>query len=153
LSMLMTRRPDEVRLVLIDPKNGVEMECFSKVPHLMCPIIADMKKAEAVLAWAVDKMEERYDLLRRGRGANDAGYNELAPDDLLRRVAPADDEERARTPVRMPYIVVVIDEMADLIMQFKKEVEGYIIRLAQKSRAAGIHLVLATQKPTVDVIT
>jgi S-DNA-T family DNA segregation ATPase FtsK/SpoIIIE len=153
LSILMTRRPDDARLILIDPKNGVEMECFSKVPHLMCPIIADMKKAEAVLAWAVDKMEERYDLLRRARVRSIAGYNELSAKELMHRIAPIDDDERARIPEKMSYIVVVIDEMADLMMQFKKEVEGYIIRLAQKSRAAGIHLVLATQKPTVDVIT
>jgi S-DNA-T family DNA segregation ATPase FtsK/SpoIIIE len=153
LSLLMTRRPDEVRMILIDPKSGVEMECYSRVPHLMSPIIADMKKAEAVLAWAVDKMEERYDLLRRARVRNIAAYNEVKPDELLRRINPIDDEERQRIPERMGYIVIVIDEMADLMMQFKKEVEGYIIRLAQKSRAAGIHLILATQKPTVDVIT
>jgi S-DNA-T family DNA segregation ATPase FtsK/SpoIIIE len=152
LSLLMTRRPDEVRMVLIDPKR-VEMECYSKVPHLMSPIIEDMKKAEAVLAWAVDKMEERYDLLRRARVRNIAAYNELAPSEIVRRTNPIDDEERKRIPERMSYIVIVIDEMADLMMQFKKEVEGYIIRLAQKSRAAGIHLILATQKPTVDVIT
>jgi S-DNA-T family DNA segregation ATPase FtsK/SpoIIIE len=152
LSLLMTRRPDEVRMVLIDPKR-VEMECYSKVPHLMSPIIEDMKKAEAVLAWAVDKMEERYDLLRRARVRNMASYNDLSPAEILRRVNPLDDEERQRIPERMSYIVIVIDEMADLMMQFKKEVEGYIIRLAQKSRASGIHLILATQKPTVDVIT
>jgi S-DNA-T family DNA segregation ATPase FtsK/SpoIIIE len=153
LSILMTRRPDEVKLVLIDPKNGVEMQCYSKVPHLMSPLVTDMKKAEAVLAWAVDKMEERYDLLRRARVRSIAGYNELRPDEILRRVKPADDEDRARIPEKMPYVVIVIDEMADLVMQMKKEVEGHIIRLAQKSRAAGIHLILATQKPTVDVIT
>ncbi|MFO0877484.1 MAG: DNA translocase FtsK 4TM domain-containing protein [Gemmataceae bacterium] len=153
LSLLMSRRPDELRMILMDPKRGVEMECFSRVPHLMCPIIDDMKKAEAVLAWAVDKMEERYDLLRRARVRNIAGYNELSTEELLRRVQPLDDEERQRIPERMSYIVMVIDEMSDLMMQFKKEVEGYIVRLAQKSRAAGIHLVLATQKPTVDVIT
>lgn len=153
LSLLMTRRPDEVRMVLIDPKSGVEMQWCSRVPHLMSPIIEDMKKAEAVLAWAVDKMEERYDLLRRARVRNIAGYNELSSAELIRRIQPADEEERKRIPERMSFIVIVIDEMADLMMQFKKEVEGHIIRLAQKSRAAGIHLVLATQKPTVDVIT
>src|SRR5262249_15403157 len=84
---------------------------------------------------------------------NIAAYNELKPEEIVRRVQPVDDEERKRIPERMSYVVIVIDEMADLMMQFKKEVEGYIIRLAQKSRAAGNHLVLATQKPTVDVIT
>jgi S-DNA-T family DNA segregation ATPase FtsK/SpoIIIE len=153
MSLLMTRRPDETKLVLIDPKGGVEMECYSRVPHLMSPIIADMKKAEAVLAWAVDKMEERYDLLRRARVRSVSAYNELGHEEILRRVQPADDEERRRVPERMCYIVIVIDEMADLMMQMKREVEGHVIRLAQKSRAAGIHLILATQKPTVDVVT
>jgi S-DNA-T family DNA segregation ATPase FtsK/SpoIIIE len=153
LSILMTRRPDEVKMIMLDPKGGVEMEVYSKIPHLMHPIVTDMKKSEAILAWAVDKMEERYDLLRRARVRNIAGYNELKPDEILRRVKPEDDEERKQVPPHMPYIVIVIDEMADLMLQMKKEVEGHIIRLAQKSRAAGIHLVVATQKPTVDVIT
>jgi S-DNA-T family DNA segregation ATPase FtsK/SpoIIIE len=151
LSLLMTRRPDEVKLILIDPK-AVEMECYSRVPHLMSPIIADMKKAEAVLAWAVDKMEERYDLLRRARVRSIAAYNELGGEEALRRIKP-EEEEKGRIPERLPYIVIVIDEMADMMMQMKREVEGHIIRLAQKSRAAGIHLILATQKPTVDVVT
>src|SRR5205814_389759 len=112
-----------------------------------------MEKAEAILSWAVDKMDERYDLLKRARVRNLAGYNELSPEEIQRRLAPADDEERSHIPDRMPYIVIFIDEFADLIMRMRKEIEGHIIRLAQKSRAAGIHLVLATQKPTVDVIT
>jgi S-DNA-T family DNA segregation ATPase FtsK/SpoIIIE len=153
LSILMTRRPDEVKMIMLDPKGGVEMEVYGKIPHLMHPIVTDMKKSEAILAWAVDKMEERYDLLRRARVRNIAGYNELKADEILRRVKPEDDEERKQIPLQLPYIVIVIDEMADLILQMKKEVEGHIIRLAQKSRAAGIHLVVATQKPTVDVIT
>jgi S-DNA-T family DNA segregation ATPase FtsK/SpoIIIE len=153
LSMLMTRRPDEVKLIMIDPKNGVEMEQYGRIPHLMHPIVIDMKKAEAILAWAVDKMEERYDLLRRARVRNLAAYNDLKPGEVRRRLGDLDPEERDRVSGRMPYIVIVIDEMADLMMMMKKEVEGHIIRLAQKSRAAGIHLVVATQKPTVDVIT
>jgi S-DNA-T family DNA segregation ATPase FtsK/SpoIIIE len=152
LSMLMTRRPDAVKMIMIDPKM-VEMIEYSKIPHLMHPIVKDMKKAEAILSWAVDKMEERYDLLSRARVRNSAGYNELAYDEILRRVGPADEEERAQIPERMPSIVIFVDELADLMMTMKKEVEGHIIRLAQKSRAAGIHLVVATQKPTVDVIT
>jgi S-DNA-T family DNA segregation ATPase FtsK/SpoIIIE len=153
LSLLMTRRPDEVRMIMIDPKNGVELQEYSRLPHLMHPIVTDMKKSEAILAWAVDKMEERYDLLRRARVRNIAGYNELGPKEVLRRLAPADEEERRRVPSPMPYVVIIIDEFADLIMMLRKEIEGHVIRLAQKSRAAGIHLVLATQKPTVDVIT
>jgi S-DNA-T family DNA segregation ATPase FtsK/SpoIIIE len=152
LSMLMTRRPDEVKMVMIDPK-WTELSGYGKIPHLMHPVVKDMKKAEAILAWAVDKMEERYELLSRARVRSIAAYNELSPGEVLRRVAPEDEEERRRIPEKMPYIVIIIDEMADLMMMMKKEVEGHIIRLAQKSRAAGIHLVVATQKPTVDVIT
>ena len=152
LSMLMTRRPDELKMIMIDPKV-VELSQFGAVPHLMHPVINDMKKAEAVLAWAVDKMEERYDLLARARVRNIASYNELKHDEIVRRLKPADDADRAAIPDRMPYIVIFLDEMADLIMMMRKEVEGHIIRLTQKSRAAGIHLVLATQRPSVDVIT
>jgi S-DNA-T family DNA segregation ATPase FtsK/SpoIIIE len=152
LTMLMTRRPDEVRMIMIDPKM-LELSEYGRIPHLMHPVVKDMKKAEAILAWAVDKMEERYDILSRARVRSIAGYNELDPDEIYRRLDVADDEERARIPPRMPYIVIFVDEMNDLMMTMKKEVEGHIIRLAQKSRAAGIHLVVATQKPTVDVIT
>lgn len=152
LSILMTRRPDQVRMIMIDPKM-LEMSEYGKVPHLMHPVVKDMKKAEAILAWAVDKMEERYDLLSRARVRNIAAYNELPLDEIYRRVKPADEDERKRIPERMPFIVIFVDEMNDLMMMMKKEVEGHIIRLAQKSRAAGIHLVVATQKPTVDVIT
>jgi S-DNA-T family DNA segregation ATPase FtsK/SpoIIIE len=152
LSLLMTRRPDEVKLVMIDPKM-LELSEYGRIPHLIHPVVKDMKKAEAILSWAVDKMEERYDLLSRARVRNIAAYNELGHKEVLRRVAPEDEEERRRIPERMPYVVIFIDEMADLILMMRKEVEGHIIRLAQKSRAAGIHLVVATQKPTVDVIT
>jgi S-DNA-T family DNA segregation ATPase FtsK/SpoIIIE len=152
LSILMTRRPDEVKMIMIDPKM-LELSEYGKIPHLMHPIVKDMKKAEAILAWAVDKMEERYDLLSRVRVRGIAGYNELSPAEIHRRLGPLDDEERKHVPDRMPYIIIFVDEMGDLMMTMRKEVEGHIIRLAQKSRAAGIHLVVATQKPTVDVIT
>jgi DNA segregation ATPase FtsK/SpoIIIE, S-DNA-T family len=151
LSILMTRRPDEVKMIMIDPKM-LEMSEYGKVPHLMHPVVKDMKKAEAILAWAVDKMEERYDLLSRARVRNLAQYNELGMEEIQRRVQP-DEEERERIPEKMPFIVIVIDEFGDLIMQTKREAETYIIRLAQKARAAGIHLVLATQRPTVDIVT
>jgi S-DNA-T family DNA segregation ATPase FtsK/SpoIIIE len=152
LSMLMTRTPDEVKLILIDPKM-LELSEYGRIPHLMHPVVKDMKKAEAILAWAVDKMEERYDLLSRARVRGIAGYNELTPAEIHRRVQPADEDEAKRLIHPMPYIVIVIDEFGDLMMMMKKEVESHIIRLAQKSRAAGIHLILATQKPTVDVVT
>ncbi len=153
LSLLMTRRPDEVRMLMIDPKM-VELSPYRRIPHLMHPVITDMKKAEAVLAWAVDKMEERYDLLARCGVRHLDGFNKLGRDEVLDRLGlEEDDLEAEEIPERMPFIVIVADEMADLMMSAGKDVEGHIIRLAQKSRAVGIHLVLATQKPTVDVIT
>jgi S-DNA-T family DNA segregation ATPase FtsK/SpoIIIE len=152
LSLLMTRAPEECKLILIDPKM-LELSEYGRIPHLMHPVVKDMKKAEAILGWAVDKMEERYDLLSRARVRGIAGYNELTPAEIHRRVQPADEEEAKRLVHPMPYIVIVIDEFGDLMMMMKKEVEAHIIRLAQKSRAAGIHLILATQKPTVDVVT
>lgn len=151
-SILMTRRPDEVRMLLIDPKM-VELSQYANIPHLMHPVVTDMRKAEAILGWAVEKMEERYQLLARAGVRHVSVYNQLGEEELMDRIRPADDQERQQIPSHMPYIVIVADEMADLMMTAAKEVEGHIIRLAQKSRAVGIHLVLATQKPTVDVIT
>ncbi|MFN0051807.1 MAG: DNA translocase FtsK [Planctomycetales bacterium] len=153
LSMLMSRTPDQIKMLMIDPKM-VELSPYKRVPHLMHPVITDMKKAEAVLAWAVDKMEERYDILARCGVRHLDSYNELGREQILKRLAlDVDSEEAAQIPDKMPYIVIIADEMADMMMTSGKDVEGHIIRLAQKSRAVGIHLVLATQKPTVDVIT
>ena len=151
-SMVMTRRPDEVKMLMIDPKM-VELSPYKKLPHLMHPVVTDMRKAEAILAWAVEKMEERYALLARAGVRHVSGYNQLGEEELLDRIQPETDEERSSIPRHLPYVVIIADEMADLMMTSAKEVEGHIIRLAQKSRAVGIHLVLATQKPTVDVIT
>ena len=152
VSMLMTRRPDEVRMLMIDPKM-VELSPYKTLPHLMHPVVTDMRKAEAILAWAVEKMEERYALLARAGVRHISVYNQLGEEELMDRLQPENDEERAQIPQHLPYIVIVADEIADLMMTAGKEVEQHIIRLAQKSRAVGIHLVLATQKPTVDVIT
>jgi len=152
LSLLLTRRPDECRMILIDPKK-VELSDYAHIPHLMTPVVKDEKKAEAILAWAVDKMEERYEWLHRARVRNIASYNELPYEEAVRRINPDNEEERRNIPRKMPYIMILIDEVGDLMMKMKKEIEGNIILLAQKSRAAGIHLILATQKPTVDVIT
>ena len=151
-SMIMTRRPDEVRMLMIDPKM-VELSPYKNLPHLMHPVVTDMKKAEAILAWAVEKMDERYHLLARAGVRHLSGYNQLGEEELMERIRPENDDERRQIPTHMPYIVIVADELADLMMTSAKEVETHIIRLAQKSRAVGIHLVLATQKPTVDVIT
>ncbi|MDA0588020.1 MAG: DNA translocase FtsK [Planctomycetota bacterium] len=153
LSILATRTPDQVRMLMIDPKM-VELSPYKRIPHLMHPVITDMKKAEAVLAWAVDKMEERYDLLARCGVRHLDSYNKLDHSKRLERLGiDPESPDADDVPDRMPYIVIVADEMADMMMTSGKDVEGHIIRLAQKSRAVGIHLVLATQKPTVDVIT
>ncbi|QDV24323.1 FtsK/SpoIIIE family DNA translocase [Aureliella helgolandensis] len=151
-SILMTKKPDEVRMLMIDPKM-VELSGYGRLPHLMHPVVTDMKKAEAILAWAVDKMEERYSLLARAGVRHLTSYNELGREELLDRLKPESAEEEEAIPDHLPFIVIVADEMADLMMTAGKEVEQHIIRLAQKSRAVGIHLILATQKPTVDVIT
>lgn len=151
-SILMTKRPDEVRMLMIDPKM-VELSGYARLPHLMHPVVTDMKKAEAILAWAVDKMQERYSLLARAGVRHLVNYNQLDREELLERLKPETEEEADAIPDHLPFIVIVADEMADLMMTAGKEVEQHIIRLAQKSRAVGIHLILATQKPTVDVIT
>jgi S-DNA-T family DNA segregation ATPase FtsK/SpoIIIE len=151
-SILMTRRPDEVRMLMIDPKM-VELSGYGRLPHLMHPVVTDMRKAEAILAWAVEKMEERYALLARAGVRHISSYNQLGEEELMERLQPENEEERASIPQQLPFIVIVADEIADLMMTAGKEVEQHIIRLAQKSRAVGIHLILATQKPTVDVIT
>jgi DNA segregation ATPase FtsK/SpoIIIE, S-DNA-T family len=151
-SMLMTRRPDEVRMLMIDPKM-VELSGYGRLPHLMHPVVTDMRKAEAILAWAVDKMEERYALLARAGVRHITSYNQLGREELLDRCRLEDPDEAELIPDHLPFIVIVADEMADLMMTAGKDAEQHIIRLAQKSRAVGIHLVLATQKPTVDVIT
>jgi S-DNA-T family DNA segregation ATPase FtsK/SpoIIIE len=152
VSMLMTRSPNDVRMLMIDPKM-VELSPYKNLPHLMHPVVTDMRKAEAIFGWAVEKMEERYALLARAGVRHISVYNQLGEEELIDRLRPETDEERAAIPRHLPYIVIVADEIADLMMTAAKEVEQHIIRLAQKSRAVGIHLVLATQKPTVDVIT
>ncbi|MCA9091826.1 MAG: DUF87 domain-containing protein, partial [Planctomycetaceae bacterium] len=116
LSMLMTRSPEDVRMLMIDPKM-VELSPYTRIPHLMHPVITDMKKAEAVLAWAVDKMEERYDLLARVGVRHLDSYNKLGREGVLERLGiDPEDEEAQAIPERMPYIVIIADEMADMIM-------------------------------------
>ncbi len=151
-SILMSRGPDDVRMLMIDPKM-VELSGYRKLPHLMHPVVTDMKKAEAILGWAVDKMEERYQLLARAGVRHLTVYNQLGEEELRERIQPKSEAEWETIPKTMPFVVIVADEIADLMMTAGKEVEQHIIRLAQKSRAVGIHLILATQKPTVDVIT
>ena len=151
-SVLMCCKPDEVRMLMIDPKM-VELSGYGRLPHLMHPVITDMKKAEAILGWAVDKMEERYSLLAKAGVRHINSYNDLGREEVLRRLEVDEEDGGSDVPDKLPFIVIVADEMADLMMTAGKDVEQHIIRLAQKSRAVGIHLILATQKPTVDVIT
>jgi S-DNA-T family DNA segregation ATPase FtsK/SpoIIIE len=155
-SLLLTRRPDEVKMLLIDPKQ-VEFHDFRELPHLLHPVVTDPEKAEPILAWAVEKMEQRYNLLARAGVRHIDGYNQLGLEEVVRRFERSSEDDESididEIPESLPFIVIVIDEMADLMMTAPKEIESHIIRLAQKSRAVGIHLVLATQKPTVDVIT
>jgi len=149
-SFLLTRSPHDVQLILVDPKM-VEMQMFANVPHLMLPVVSDMKQATNVLLWACEKMEGRYDLFKRAGVRNIGGYNKLGEDGLREKMG--EDFHEERTPRHVPYIVIVIDEMADLMMTSKKEAEQTITRLAQKSRAVGIHVIVATQRPSTDVIT
>ncbi|MBA7478501.1 hypothetical protein ES707_13926 [subsurface metagenome] len=150
--ILLTKRPDEVKLILIDPKM-VEMTLFNTIPHLMCPIVTETPRAVAILEWAMVKMDERYSLLAEARVKNVAEYNSLGVEEIINRFDPSSSEEEAKIPKELPYIVIVIDELADLMMTAAKEIEAYIVRLAQKSRAVGIHIVLATQRPQVTVVT
>jgi len=152
VSLLMTQRPDWCKLILVDPKM-VEMSNFKEVPHLMCPIVTDMKRAESILEWAVTKMEERYELLSEARVRNIAAFNALGREEIYQRFQPTTDQERNQIPTHLPYVVVIIDELADLMMTSAKEVEHYLSRLAQKSRAIGIHIVVATQRPEAKVVT
>jgi S-DNA-T family DNA segregation ATPase FtsK/SpoIIIE len=151
-SVLLTKRPDEVKMILIDPKM-VEMTAFNTIPHLMCPIVTETKMAVQILEWATVKMDERYALLAEARVKNVAEFNRLDADEILKRFNPSSPEEEAKIPKKLPYIVIVIDELADLMMTAAKEIEAYIVRLAQKSRAVGIHIVLATQRPQATVVT
>jgi len=151
-SILMTKTPDDVRMLMIDPKM-VELSGYARLPHLMHPVVTDMRKAEAILAWACEKMDERYQLLARAGVRHVSSYNQLGEEELMERLKPETEDEKKLIPRHLPYIVIIADEMADLMMTAGKEVEAHIIRLSAKSRAVGIHLILATQKPTVDVIT
>ncbi len=152
VSLLMTKPPDEVKLILVDPKM-VEMSQFKEVPHLMCPIVTDMERAEKILEWAVTKMDERYEFLAEAGVRNISAYNALSAEDIYQRFQPSNDEERRQIPTHLPYIVIMIDELADLMMTSAKEVEHHLSRLAQKSRAVGIHIVVATQRPEAKVVT
>ena len=150
--ILLTRRPDEVKMILIDPKM-VEMTAFNTIPHLMTPIVTETRRAVQILEWATIKMDERYALLAEARVKNIGEYNALGTEEIVRRFEPTSPDEEAKIPKKLPYVVIIIDELADLMMTAAKEIEAHIVRLAQKSRAVGIHIVLATQRPQATVVT
>jgi S-DNA-T family DNA segregation ATPase FtsK/SpoIIIE len=173
VSLLYRRTPDELRLLLVDPKV-VELAPFERIPHLLLPVVTDMKQAANALKWAVDEMERRYQLFANVGTRNIGGYNAwvkrvregkealpaprglvpaIAPDGTEVEVPAARDGSDAVPPERLPHIVIVVDEFSDLMMQQGKDVECAVARLAQKARAAGMHVILATQRPSVDVIT
>jgi DNA segregation ATPase FtsK/SpoIIIE, S-DNA-T family len=152
MSIMYMQRPDMVKLILVDPKV-VEMAPFKDVPHLMCPVINDAVKATSVLEWACEKMDERYEFLAEAGVRNIKGYNSLTREELIERFDPSSEEEEAKIPKHLPYILIIIDELADLMMTSGKEVESFIVRIAQKARAVGIHLILATQRPQATVVT
>lgn len=158
LSLLYNATPEEVRLIMIDPKM-LELSIYDDIPHLLSPVVTDMNDASNALRWCVAEMEQRYKLMAALKVRNVAGYNrkikdaEAAGQPLLDPLHPKDSEEPAAELKALPYIVVVVDELADMMMVVGKKVEQLIARLAQKARACGIHLILATQRPSVDVLT
>ena len=133
LSLLYRHTPDKCKFILIDPKM-LELSTYEGIPHLLCPVITEAKKAASVLGWVVKEMESRYKLMTREGVRNIDGYN-------------------SKHKLSMPYIVVIVDEMSDLMLVAGKEIENYIQKLSQMARAAGIHIIMATQRPSVDVIT
>ncbi len=172
-SLLFKRTPQELRMLMIDPKV-VELAPFDGIPHMLLPVVTDMKQAATALRWAVDEMERRYQLFANAGTKNIITYNgwvkrvhtgelpppkpedveALSPDGAVVSVPPAKEgSDGLKLPGKLPYIVIVVDEFADLMMQQGKEVEASVARLAQKARAAGMHVLLATQRPSVDVIT
>ncbi len=169
-SILLNASPDEVKMIMIDPKM-LELSIYDGIPHLISPVVTNPKKAAAALQWAVNEMESRYKLMAERGVRNITGFNELAHrlqeeydaemkkrEKKNRAIRPGSDDESEEEvlpepPAKLPYVVVVIDELADLMMVASKGVEDSLIRLAQMARAAGIHLIVATQRPSVDVLT
>ncbi|MBE9516862.1 MAG: cell division protein FtsK, partial [Proteobacteria bacterium] len=160
LSMIYKATPDQVRLIMVDPKM-LELSVYEGIPHLLAPVVTDMKQAASALRWCIGEMERRYRLMAALGVRNIGGYNRKVKE-AIDAGKPIKDplfepiegvEEEASDLTTLPYIVILIDELADLMMVVGKKVEQLIARLAQKARAAGLHLILATQRPSVDVIT
>jgi S-DNA-T family DNA segregation ATPase FtsK/SpoIIIE len=156
-SLLYRNSPDNMKFIMIDPKR-VELTLYNKIPHLLTPVITDPKKTILALKWAAKEMDRRYDILEAEAVKDIDSYhkNVLAPE--IKKIEEIKkkgvyDQEKDKLPETMPYIVVVIDELADIMMAYPRELESAIVRLAQMSRAVGIHLILSTQRPSVNVIT
>jgi S-DNA-T family DNA segregation ATPase FtsK/SpoIIIE len=153
-SLLFRNSPEQLRFIMVDPKR-VELTLYNDIPHLLTPVITDAKKAILSLKWAIKEMERRYDILQSEKVRDIGSYHENIykpiKEDFLKKGSPED--EKANLPEPMPYIVIVMDELADLMHAYPRELEACIVRLAQMSRAVGIHLVIATQRPSVNVIT
>jgi len=154
ISLLYRNSPDQLRFILVDPKR-VELTLYNKIPHLLTPVITQAKKAIRALSWAVKEMERRYDILEAEAVQNISSYHknvyQPAKKDWINN--GSDPETESDLPEAMPYIVIILDELNDLMQAYPRELEGCIVRLAQMSRAVGIHLILATQRPSVNVIT
>jgi len=152
-SLLFKKPPENLRFIMIDPKR-VELTLYNKIPHLLTPVITDAKKAILALKWAAKEMDRRYDILEAESVRDIASYhkNILAPA-LKEQEKREKDDEEPTLPEKMPYIVIVIDELADIMTAYPRELESAIVRLAQMSRAVGIHLILSTQRPSVNIIT
>ena len=166
LSLLYRLRPDQCRLIMVDPKM-LELSVYDGIPHLLTPVVTDPKKAVVALKWAVREMEERYKKMSKLGVRNIDGYNarlaeaKAKGEELTRTVHTGFDKETGKAIYEeekldlepLPFIVIIVDEMADLMMVAGKDIEGTVQRLAQMARAAGLHVILATQRPSVDVIT
>ena len=144
MSILYKAHPDDVKLIMVDPKV-VELSVYNGIPHLLIPVVTDPKKAAGALNWAVAEMTDRYQKFSQFGVRNLKGYNE--------KIESMEESDEENKPAKMPHIVIIIDELADLMMVSSNEVEDAIVRLAQLARAAGIHMVIATQRPSVNVIT
>ncbi len=154
ISLLFRNSPDQLRFILVDPKR-VELTLYNGIPHLLTPVITDAKKVIIALKWAIKEMERRLDVLQQNKVQNISSYHDKVyhPAKLKFENAGSPEAELAELPEPLPYIVIMIDELADLMTSYPKELEACIVRLAQMSRAVGIHLILSTQRPSVNVIT
>ncbi len=155
ISLLYKATPDEIKLIMIDPKR-IELSVYNDIPHLISPVVTDMKKATNALFWAVKEMERRYELLEKAGLRNLVQYNDMVRQELKNQNSKENQEEdeTPNLPLEiLPYIVIIVDELSDLMMVASKDVEFALTRLAQMARAAGIHIILATQRPSADVLT